>query len=82
MDPYSETCVKHDRALRFITRDLLILNPVLLQDCSVLAVSKSKTFRKPGLELLKLLAKKGKLAMFLVQENCTDKLNAFSLTYF
>ena len=60
MDPYSETCVKHDRALRFITRDHLILNSVLQQDCSVLGVLKSKTFRKPRLELLKLLAKKGK----------------------
>ena len=60
MDPYSETCVKHDRALRFITRDHLILNSVLRQDCSVLGVLKSNTFRKPRLELLKLLAKKGK----------------------
>ena len=60
MDPYSETCVEHDRTLRFITRDHLILNSLLLQDCTVLGVLKSKTFKKPRLELLKLLAKKGK----------------------
>ena len=65
MDPYSKTCVKHDRALRFITRDHLILNSVLRQDCSVLGVLKSKTFRKPRLELLKLLAKKGKTCYVL-----------------
>ena len=57
MDPYSETCVKHDRVLdmRFIILDHSILNSILLQ-----AILESKTFRHSRLELSKLLAKKGK----------------------
>ena len=82
MDPYSETCVKRDRALRFITRDHLILNSVLQQDCSVLGVLKSKTFRKPRLELLKLFAKKGKTCYVLGSRKLHRQTNAFSFTYF
>ena len=58
----TETCVKHDQVLdmKFIIRDHLILNSVFLQDCSVLAILESKTFRHSRLELSKLLAKEGK----------------------
>ena len=62
MHPYSETCVKHDRVLdtRFIILDHSILNSVLLQDCSVLAILESKTFGHSRVKLSKLLAKRGK----------------------
>ena len=73
MDLYSETCVKHDRALRFIIQDHFILNSVLLQDCSVLGVLKSKTFRKPRVELPKILAEKHLLC------SCFQKYMHFSL---
>ena len=69
MDLHSETCVKHDRASRFIIQDNFILNSVLLQDCSVLGVLKSKTFRKPRVELPKILAKKGKTCDVLASRN-------------